>query len=100
MFLVQFIPPLIVFLVLAVSLAADDKNDFMTTHVYTIISNIGLIYAPLSQLPAAINATIQAIFSCRRIDSILKIDDVLVFDTRSLEPGSVFIRNLATKVED
>jgi ABC-type multidrug transport system fused ATPase/permease subunit len=100
MFLVQFIPPLIVFLILAISLAADNKSDFMTTHVYTIISYIGLIYAPLAQLPTAIVATIQATFSCRRIDNLLKTEDAVAFDTRSLQPGVVLIRNLVTSFED
>ena len=67
-FIVNFAPPLAILLTFVIDLAVSGQSKFSTTQVYSIITYIALIQAPLNNLPSTIVLGIQTIASCRRIN--------------------------------
>lgn len=59
-----------------------------------MITYIGLIQSPLNSLPSTIILGIEAIACCRRVEHLLRAEEVKSVETYALERGTVVIRHL------
>jgi ABC-type multidrug transport system fused ATPase/permease subunit len=92
-FIVGFVPPLIIFLILVIDLARSPTGSLSTTYIYTLISYIGLIYGPINSLPSTIVTAFQTATCGRRMDKLLAIEEISQRNQMQSQPGQLVIRN-------
>nr|XP_049593463.1 multidrug resistance-associated protein 1-like isoform X1 [Syngnathus scovelli] len=69
-------PFLIAFAVFAVFVLTDERNVLDAQKIFVSVALINILKTPLSQLPFAMSATLQAIVSLRRLGSFLCQDEL------------------------